>query len=232
MINSKPRIIGSLGMPIFMLLALGGGIGALVKDFNYQAFILPGVLGQVLLFNSIFSGVSVIWDRQFGFLKEMLVTPTKRTTLAIGRMMGGATTSVFQGILILIIGMTLNIIPVISAIDFALLVVLMFIIACAFVGLGISIASTIEEAETFQVIMNFIVMPIFFLSNALFPTKQLPNWLQTVAGLNPLSYAIDGFRNIIIGESQYPLMLSFTYCSAFLITIVFVSTYLFKKAKI
>lgn len=231
-LNSKARIFGSLGMPIFMLLALGKGIGALVPGFDYQSFILPGIIGQVILFNSLFSGVSIIWDRQFGFLKEMLVSPTKRTTIVIGRMLGGATTAVIQGMLVLILGFVFGIVPLLSLLNFVLLFITMFIVSSTFVGVGISIASVIEEVETFQLVMNFVVMPVFFLSNALFPIEKLPTWLHVVAQNNPLSYAVDAFRALILNSSEFNFVFNFSVCLGLWIVVTFIGTYLFKRAKV
>jgi len=231
-LNSKGRILGSLGMPLFMLLALGVGIGALVKDFNYQSFILPGIIGQVLLFNSIFAGVSVIWDRQFGFLKEMLVSPTSRRDIVLGRMLGGATNAVVQGMLVLFMGTLFGISPILQPINYIILLILMFFISSSFVGVGIAIASMIEEMETFQLIMNFIIMPIFFLSNALFPVEKLPTWLHSVVKLNPLTYAVDGFRYLIVSSSSFPFVTDLFACTVFLILSVGISAYLFDRTRI
>lgn len=230
--NSKSRMVGSLGQPLLFLIALGGGFAALVPSFNYQAFILPGILGMTLLFTSISSGISIIWDREFGFLKEMLVAPTSRTTIVLGRIFGGATTALFQGMVILTLGLLITGTAVPSPFNILLAIVMMVILSCFLVGVGIAIASTLQEVETFQLVMNLLIMPLFFLSNALFPLDKMPLWLQTIGKLNPLSYAIDGLRILIIGTGQFSLELDFgVSLLAFLVAFV-VASHLFNKIAI
>ncbi|MEW6295226.1 MAG: ABC transporter permease [Candidatus Diapherotrites archaeon] len=229
--NSKSRMIGSLGMPLFFLIALGGGIGALIPEFNYQAFILPGIIGMTILFNSLFAGVSIIWDRELGYLKELLVAPTSRTTIVIGRALGGATTSVTQGILILVLGILLGLTaPTLHGALFA--IIIMGIFATLIVSIGIAFASVITEVETFQLIVNLIMMPLFFLSNALFPMEKMPVWLKDLSSLNPVSYGVDALRTMITGAGSIPIMVDIGVLVVMLAAALGIAGFLFNKTSI
>ncbi|MEW6329717.1 MAG: ABC transporter permease [Candidatus Micrarchaeota archaeon] len=231
-VNSKSRMLGSLGMPLLFLVALGGGFSSMVPGFNYQAFILPGILAMTIMFSSIFSGVSIIWDREFGFLKEMLAAPTGRETIVLGRIFGGATTSIIQGLLILVLGFIFTGVPVPSLMNMLVALVLMVVLSCFLVAVGIAIASVVQEVETFQLIMNFVVMPLFFLSNALFPLENMPSWLRAISTLNPISYAVDGLRALLIGTSQFGLGFDFgVSLGAFALAFV-AASYLFSRTSI
>jgi ABC-2 type transport system permease protein len=230
--NSKSRMIGSLGMPLLFLIALGGGFSAMVPGFNYQAFILPGILAMTILFTSVFSGVSIIWDREFGFLKEMLAAPASRETIVIGRTLGGATTAILQGTIILVLGIFVTGIPIPTIESLAAIFALMIIFSCFLVAIGIAFASVVQEVETFQLIMNLLIMPLFFLSNALFPIDKMPGWLRAVSVFNPISYAVDGLRGLLINASQFGIMFDFGVSIAALIISITVATYLFSKTSI
>jgi ABC-2 type transport system permease protein len=230
-LNSRSRIVGSLGMPFFFLIALGIGFGSLMPGFNYQVFIAPGIIGMTLLFNSMFSGVSIIWDREFGFLKEMLVAPTSRINIVVGRVLGGATTAIIQGsiimVLALFVGMPFPGVPSMLAAVFVML-----LISSTFVALGVAFASVIREVETFQLIMNFIIMPIFFMSNALFPLDKMPSWMQSVANLNPLTYGVDALRNLLLGSSSHPLTTDLALLLVLPLIVIAVATLLFERTSI
>ena len=229
--NSKGRMVGSLGMPLLFMIALGTGVGSLLPGFDYNLFIIPGIVGMTLLFNSMFSGVSIIWDREFGFLKEILAAPTSRANIVLGRILGGATTSVMQGILILLlstlVGMSLP-----APLQFSAAIAIMLLIAASFVGVGIAVASVIREVETFQLIMNFVIMPLFFLSNALFPLDKMPSWLRIVADLNPLSYGIDALRGVLLNDAANTLLLNLSVLSGFCLLVIVAAIYLFNKTSI
>ena len=230
--NSKSRMIGSLGQPLLFLIALGGGLSAMMPGFNYQAYILPGILAMSLLFTSIFSGVSIIWDREFGFLKEMLVAPASRETIVIGRTLGGATTAILQGIVILVLGILITGVPIPPIANLAAMFVLMVAFSCFLVAVGIAIASLVQEVETFQLLMNLLIMPLFFLSNALFPMNQMPGWLSALSQLNPISYAVDGLRLLLIGQGTFPLMLDVAVVGVSLAASLGIASYLFSKTSI
>ncbi|MDD5163874.1 MAG: ABC transporter permease [Candidatus ainarchaeum sp.] len=229
--NSKSRIVGSLAMPLFFLIALGGGIGALVPDFNYPTFILPGIIGMTILFNSIFSGVSIIWDRELGYLKELLVAPTSRATIVIGKALGGATTSVLQGAVILALGIIFGLASP-SLIGVLLAIFIMVIFATLIVSIGIIFASIITEIETFQLVVNLIMMPLFFLSNALFPVEKMPEWLKTLSMFNPVSYGVDALRTLINGAGSNPFVLDILILLAILIVALGLAGALFNRTSI
>ena len=229
--RSKSRIIGSMGMPFFFLAIVGTGLnGALSlpgQSGNYLDYMMPGVLGMVLMMGSIFSGVLVIMDRQFGFLKETLVAPVSRVSIVIGKALGGATTAVIQGLLMLGIALILGV--NIQWQNLPLAILLMGGISLAFVSIGIAIASLIEDMHGFQLIMNFLVMPLFFLSGALFPLDKAPEPIRLLSYVDPLTYAVDGMRALLIGQSSLPLALSMGVVFGFVMISVPLAAYLFGR---
>jgi ABC-2 type transport system permease protein len=204
-LRSRPQIIASLGQPLMYLLALGFGLGPVFQKSgqgSYLQFIAPGVVGMAILFTSIFSGVGLLWDRQFGFLKETLVAPVPRLQIMIGRTFGGATVALVQGTLVLAVCLVAGFRPRdFAAVPLALL--FMALIAVVFAALGTAIGSALRDMQGFQLVMNFLVMPIFFLSGALFPLADLPAALAVATRLDPLSYGIDGLRGALIGRSHF-----------------------------
>jgi len=200
--RSRARMIGSLGQPILFLVALGYGLGptfAKAGGGNYIQFLAPGVIAMGILFTAVFSGIEVIWDRQFGFLKETLVAPVGRFSVMLGRTLGGATVACLQGVIVLIISLFIGFHPAFNSIPLAIL--FMLGIATVFTALGTGIASVLEDMQGFQLIMNFVVMPTFFLSGALFPLEGV---IGTIARFNPLTYGVDGLRATLIGVSTMP----------------------------
>jgi ABC-2 type transport system permease protein len=197
--RSRAQMIVSLGQPLLYLLVLGTGFGHVFQRAgmgNYFQFIAPGVIGMMVLFSSIFSGLGLLWDRQFGFLKETLVAPVSRLQIMIGRTMGGATVAVIQGLVVMILAIIFgfrpqNLLSVPMAIGF------MVLIALCFSALGTAIGSGLQDMQGFQLIMNFLVMPIYFLSGAIFPLTNQGVILSFVTRLDPLSYGIDGMRNVL-----------------------------------
>ncbi len=202
--RSRPQIIASLGQPLLYLLVLGFGLGAVFQNAgqgSYLQFIAPGVIGMGILFTSIFSGIGLLWDRQFGFLKETLVAPVPRLQIMVGRTLGGATIAMIQGALVLGVCLLAGFRPAgFAAVPLA--IAFMALIAIVFAALGTAIGSTLRDMQGFQLIMNFLVMPIFFLSGALFPLGNLPAALMVATRLDPLSYGIDGLRGALIGLSE------------------------------
>src|SRR5271163_2498581 len=189
-------MIGSLGQPLLFLLALGFGFGPTFQkagNGNYLDFIGPGIVTMGILFTAIFSGIELIWDRQFGFLKETLVAPVPRILIMAGRTLGGATVALFQGLVVVVICLLAGFrITSIASLPVALL--FMVLVAVMFTALGTAIASVLSDFQGFQLVMNFLVMPIFFLSGALFPLTNLPKALEIIASLDPLTYGVDGLR--------------------------------------
>ncbi len=203
-LRSRVQIIASLGNPILYLLVLGFGLGPVFKragNGDYLQFIAPGIIGMSILFTSIFSGIGLLWDRQFGFLKEMLVAPISRMEIMIGRTLGGSTVAVMQGVLITAVCFIAGFRP---AHWFAIPLAFGFmaLIAINFAALGIAIGSGLQDMQGFQLIMNFLVMPIFFLSGALFPLTDTKALLKWITRADPLSYGIDGMRNALGSPSQ------------------------------
>ena len=204
-VRSRPQIIASLAQPMLYLLVLGFGLGPVFQKAgqgSYLQFVAPGVIGMTVLFSSIFSGLVLLWDRQFGFLKEMLVAPVPRLHIMIGRTLGGATVATIQGCLIALVCVIAGFRPVsIAVVPLAL--VFMILIATVFGALGTGIGSMLQDMQGFQLIMNFMVLPIFFLSGALFPLTNLPLPLAIVTRLDPLAYGVDGLRATLLGASHF-----------------------------
>ena len=206
-LRSRPQIIASLGQPLLYLLVLGFGLGPVFAQAgrgSYVQFVAPGVIGMGILFTSIFSGIGLLWDRQFGFLKETLVAPVPRLHIMVGRTLGGATIAMVQGTLVLIVCMIAGFRPH-GVLSLPLALVYMALIAIVFAALGTAIGSTLRDMQGFQFIMNFLVMPIFFLSGALYPLTNLPALLTAATRIDPLSYGIDGLRGALIGLAQIGL---------------------------
>ncbi len=231
--RSRTRIIGSLGQPLLFLLALGFGLGPVFQKAgqgNYFQFLAPGVISMSILFTAIFAGIQVIWDRQFGFLKETLVAPVPRITIMLGKTFGGATIATIQGVIVFLLTLILGFHPHISSIPFMLL--FMIIIAILFTAVGISIASTIEDIQGFQIIMNFLVQPLFFLSGALYPLTNLPKVFAIITSIDPLTYGVDGIRGSLTGLSHFGVMNDLLILSSLTVVILIIGGYLFSKIQI
>lgn len=233
-LRSKSRILGSLGQPILYLVALGYGLGAVFQQAgqgNYIQFLAPGIIGMSIIFTSIFSGIEIIWDRQFGFLKETLVAPVSRFDIMLGRTLGGATVATLQGLIVLIISLFVGFSPFNWAMVPAAVLV-MFLVALLFTALGTAIASLMDDMQGFQLIINFLIMPLFFLSGSLFPLQDVSNVLKTIASIDPLSYGIDALRSLLINSAHYGLALDITVLG--IVTLVFLSagSYFFSKIQV
>ena len=232
--RSKSRIIGSLGQPLLFLVALGFGLGPVFKaagQGDYIQFLVPGIISMSILFLAVFSGISVIWDRQFGYLKETLVAPVPRWEIMFGRTLGGATVAVLQGIIVFLISFAFGF-RMQSLGLFFLSLVFMALIALIFTALGTAIASVLEDMHGFQLIMNFLVMPIFFLSGALFPLNNLPKLLRTIVMFDPMSYGVDGLRGTLGGVTQFGLFADFWILSVIVVILVTIGTYVFSKIQV
>ena len=206
-LRSRAQIVASLGQPLLYLLVLGFGLGPVFAQAgrgSYLQFVAPGVVGMGILFTSIFSGIGLLWDRQFGFLKETLVAPVPRLQIMVGRTLGGATIALVQGALVLTVCMIAGFRPH-SLVALPLAFLYMALIAIVFAALGTAIGSGLRDMQGFQFIMNFLVMPIFFLSGALYPLTNLPTALAAATRIDPLSYGIDGLRGALIGFAEIGL---------------------------
>lgn len=233
-LRSRSRIIGSLGQPLLFLLALGYGLGATFQkagEGNYINFLAPGIIGMTIIFTSIFSGIQVIWDRQFGFLKETMVAPVSRFNIMIGRTLGGATIATIQGVIVFCLALIPGFRPYNWALVFPAIVV-MLLVGTMFTALGTAIASQLEDMQGFQLIMNFLVMPLFFLSGALFPLSGLPAVLIVITKFDPLSYGIDAFRVLLSNSGHFSLGLDISVLAVITLIFLSVGSYLFSKIQI
>jgi len=230
-IRSTPRIIGSLGQPLLFLLVFGFGFGSIFKKAgggNYIQFLVPGIVAMAVVFTAIFGGIELIWDRQFGFLKETMVAPVSRFAIMLGRAFGGATVSVIQGLAVLVISFLVgfrmsNPLFILPAFVF------MFVTAFFFTALGTAIASKLTDMQAFPIIMNFLVMPLFFLSGSIFPLNTAPKAMQILGRLDPLSYGIDGLRYCLIGASALNPWLDLLVLLGFSLVVLFIGKHLFEK---
>jgi ABC-2 type transport system permease protein len=199
---------------------------------SYTNFLAPGMVGMILLFASMVAGMSIMWDREFGFLKEVMVAPVSRLSIAIGRTMGGVTTAIMQGLLILGISLLIGV-KITSPTGLSMSVVFMLLVSTAFVCLGMAFASRMTDFQGFMLIMNFIIFPLFFLSGALFPLSAFPSWLQIIAYLDPLTYGVDALRTTLIGMmGTLSLWINFGVLIAFTAVMLLLSTYLFQKSEV
>jgi ABC-2 type transport system permease protein len=215
--RDRTRLVASLAQPLLFLVVFGTGLSSALQGagggfgaggggapagFTYTQFIFPGIIGMSVLFSAIFAAMSIVWDREFGFLKEVLVAPIDRSAVAIGKALGGATQAMVQGLILLllapVIGVKLTVISVIT------LVPLVFVLAFALSSMGVAIASRMHSMQGFQVVMNFLMMPIFFLSGALFPLNGLPDWMTVLTRIDPASYGIDPLRRVVLEGAGIP----------------------------
>jgi ABC-2 type transport system permease protein len=232
--RSRVQIIASLGQPLLYLLVLGFGLGPVYQKAgggSYLQFMAPGIVGMAVLFTSVFSGIALLWDRQFGFLKETLVAPVARINVMIGRTLGGATVAMLQGTLIMVVCLIAGFRPV-SLIGIPLGFAFMALIAIVFAALGTSIGSSLQDMQGFQLIMNFLVLPIFFLSGALFPLNNLPKALSFVTKLDPLSYGVDGLRATLIGASHFGAMVDALVLAVVAVGLLCLGAWRFSKIEI
>ncbi len=232
--RSRARIVGSLGQPLLFLFALGFGMGPIYERAgggNYLQFLAPGIISMSILFTAIFSGIEIIWDRQFGFLKEMLVAPISRWNIMLGRTLGGATVAVLQGGIVFLIALIAGFRPENWAMV-PVAIIFMFLISLLFTALGTAIASKLQDMQGFQLIMNFVVMPLFFLSGALFPLDTAPPTLLFIAKLDPLSYGIDGLRAALLGQSHFGIFIDGGILVVLTILFLALGSYLFSKIEL
>ena len=232
--RSRARIIGSLGQPLLFLLALGFGFGPIYAKAgggDYIRFLAPGIISMSILFTATFSGIEVLWDRQFGFLKEILVAPVSRTRIMIGRTLGGATAAVFQGAVVFCLSLAFGFRP--ASLPFLpLALVYMVLIAILFTALGTALACLIEDMQGFQLIINFLIMPTFFLSGALFPVQGLPKAVVFISSVNPLTYGVDALRGILINGSHFGLLTDFGILVVSAVIILAVGSFLFSRIQV
>jgi ABC-2 type transport system permease protein len=233
--RERTRIISSFVQPMLWLVIFGAGLGSSIRGsvgFSYQEFIFPGIIGQTLLFTSMFMGISVIWDRQFGFLKEIMVAPISRVSIFTGKMLGVSTDSLIQGMIVLMLGFLIGV--KITPFIVAEIIPLMLLITLGTVCIGLTLASFMNSLESYGTIMTFVNLPMFLLSGALFPVNNLPSWLQWAVYINPLTYGVDAIRTVILGSayvSSIPMYMDLTFLLVFDAVMILVGTYAFSLRK-
>jgi ABC-2 type transport system permease protein len=233
-VRSPARMIGSLGQPVLFLVALGFGLGSMFARAgggNYINFIAPGIISMAILFNAVFSGIEIIWDRQFGFLKETLVAPVSRLSIVFGRTLGGAIVAMAQGLVVFIICLIFGF-RVHSSPMLPLAMLFMFLIALLFTSIGTAVGSVLQDMQGFPLIMNFLVMPLFFFSNALFPMVGLPRVLQLVLRVNPVTYGVDGLRGALSGVFTFGVGTDLAALSLLTALLLALGSYLFSKIQL
>ncbi len=233
-VRSPARIVGSLGQPVVFLLALGFGLGSIFKRAgagNYFDFVAPGIIAMGIMFTAVFSGIEIIWDRQFGFLKETLVAPVSRLEIVLGRVLGGAIVAMLQGfavfIVCLVFGFRIH--------NWALLpvaIVFMFLISLLFTSIGTAIGSVLQDMQGFPLVMNFLVMPLFFFSDALFPMKGLPKILEGALRLNPVTYGVDGLRGALNSAFAFSIVTDLAVLVVLSGVLLSIGSYLFSKIQL
>lgn len=232
--RSRARMIGSLAQPILFLVALGFGFGPIYQKAgggNYVEFLAPGIIAMSIIFTAMFTGIEVIYDRQFGFLKETLVAPVPRWTIMLGRTIGGATVATIQGVVVFFISLLIGFRPE-NILIAPLAIIYMALVAFFFTAFGTAIASRLEDMQAFPLIINFLIMPLFFLSGALFPLDGLPKVIQTIAYANPLSYGVDGIRGTLTGQVHFGLGTDLLLLLAFVSIALIIGSYLFSTVEV
>src|SRR5689334_16810001 len=232
--RNRAMIVASLGQPILYLVALGFGLGPVFQkagEGSYLQFVAPGVIGMSVLFTSIFSGIGLLWDRQFGFLKETLVAPVPRLQIMVGRTLGGATIAMMQGLLVLIVCLIAGFRPH-RLMEIPEAIAFMSLICVVFAALGTAIGSTLQNMQGFQLIMNFLVMPIFFLSGALFPLTNLPTGLVVATRIDPLTYGIDGLRGALIDGAHFSVGTDLAVLAGVAVLFLSLGAYSFSKIQV
>ena len=237
--RDRSRIITSLAQPALFLFIFGNGLASgLEIDIqgsgsgpadSYIAFIFPGIIAMSLLFTSMFSAISIVWDREFGFLKEVMVAPISRSSVAIGKALGGSSVSIIQAVVILVFAPFVGV--KLSLLTIAAVIPLMFLISFAVTSMGIVFAAKMQTMESFQMIMNFLIMPLFILSGAMFPLARLPDWLRFLTRIDPLSYGVDALRGLMLGPklAEFSLGVNVALLALFATVMISLAVYFFEQ---
>lgn len=240
--RAKARVISSVAQSFFFFVIFGLGLGGFIGEFsgvNYLSYIAPGVIGMGLLFGSVYSGISVIFDRQFGFMKEMMVAPVSRTSIILGKILGGATTATLQGIILLVVATVIGAFTLSFTFAIGALAAIgaMILITAGFVGLGVSIGSTLNDFHAFQLLSTFLMWPMFMLSGVFFPINVAPLPLQVAMLCDPMFYGVELLRWCLLGTGT-PLLgplgglISLVVVVFFNALMVGLGTFLFSRAQI
>lgn len=203
-VRDRVRIVTSLVQPALYLFVFAGGLAPAISglgggQINFTQFVFPGILAMAVLFTSIFSAISIVWDREFGFLKEVMVAPVSRTAVAMGKVAGGSTVAVFQGLLVLLFAPILGV--RLSLAQIVLIIGLMLLLAAVMTAVGILVAARQRTMEGFQVVINLLVLPMFFLSGAFFPLNRAPEWLRMLSRFDPMTYGVDALRQVALRQT-------------------------------
>jgi len=229
--REKSRIITSIFTPLLWIFVFGGGLGSAVNiaGINYQIFIYPGIVAMSVLFSSVFYGVYIIWDRKIDILKEVLVAPLSRTSIFVGKVLGGCTDSMIQAFIMLLESFAVGV--YLSPSAFLLAILILFLLSLSLVSTGLIIGSLMESPEGFNMIVSFLVFPLFFFSGALYPLDKLPLWLSAITYIDPVTYGVDGLRTVTIGISQFPLYFDLGVLAAFAAVMFTIGTRTFERMK-
>jgi len=230
--REKSRVVSALALPLFWYFIFGGGMGsvAAVRGVDYRHFIFPGFLAMTVIFSAIFNGAYMVWDKKIDFLKEVLISPPSRTTIFVGKMIGGMTDALMQAYILLFIGLIIGI-PL-TAKSIFLSMIILFILAAGLVSMGLIIGSFMESPEGFGLVSSFVIYPLFLLSGALYPLDKLPQWMKILTHIDPATYAVDALRNVIVGISSMPLVFDVTVILGFDAALILLGTWAFNKMKL
>jgi len=233
-VRTRSRIIGALGQPIIFLVAIGFGLNPIFQKAgggNYIQFLAPGIIVMTVLFTSIFTGLEIIWDKQFGFLKETFVAPVPRWQILLGKVLGGATVAMIQGFLVFAITLVAGFRPMHwSSLPLAFL--FLFLVAMVSSTFGAAVAARLDDMQAFPLIFNFLVQPLFYLSGAIFPLKNLPMLMDFITKINPFSYGVDGLRYAFSGVNVFsPWTSAAVLVGVFIILMAF-GVYQFSKVQL
>ena len=233
--RAKSRVVGAIAMPAFMLIFQGMGFRrvefpGLPESIGYFQYLVPGIIGMTLLFTAAYGGMSVIMDKQFGFLKEVMVTPASRVSIVLEMISGSATTSILQALIIMMMSALLGFrLPFISAILSS--VVIMVLISITFINIGLILSSVLKDFHGFSTIINFIAFPLFLLSGALFPVSNLPAPIRILSYFDLLTYGVDALRGVLIGYCEFSIVLDVGILLTLSVLMVCASVYFFRRAE-
>ena len=230
-LRERSRVLSSIVSPILWLVVYGGGLGSQisVSGLSYQAYIYPGIIVMALIFSSVFYGASIVWDKKVDFLKEVLVAPVRRSTAFLGKVAGGATDGLIQASIILLLSPFFG---VTVGLNLVLVYMYLIILLVGLVSIGLIIGSFMESSEGFSLIGGFIIFPLFFLSGALFPLTNLPDWLLTLTLANPLTYGVDAMRGLMLGSYRFGLFVDFSILLTFAAVMVGLGSLAFEHMKV
>ncbi len=230
--RERSRVVSSIVTPLFFVLILGGGLGSIVNlpGVGYQTFIYPGFLAMVVLFTSVFFGTYVVWDKRIDFLKEVLISPVARATIFTGKVLGGVTDAAIQVSILMLLGvffgLPFNLLSVVAALF------MLFLFAVGMVSLGLVIGSFMESPQGFGLIGSFVIFPMFLLSGALYPLENLPRWMAVLTHVNPVTYAVDGVRGVLLGASSHSFIFDLSIVFLFSAIMIALGTWSFNRMKV